>query len=180
MSQKPSIFPAKKDLFRLLNYDSRLVSSNFSHSFIGFFFHTSDPDDTFCGHKGYGFQEQIMEMYSEDNKETVLNLITHAEVEPFHNCDIHSLNPAIESAKAQKMMSELVSFCSLCGNNDNTHKADEMEGEIVLSLIGGANQGALHVLSLSEIGRISPCPQYHLPVKTRKRKVCCGAAFKSL
>jgi hypothetical protein len=68
----------------------------------------SDPDATYSGHKGQGFQAQIMETYSEDKKETVLNLITHVEVEPSHNSDAHALIPAIEYVKEQNMMPEVV------------------------------------------------------------------------
>ena len=42
----------------------------------------SDPDATYSGHKGQGYQVQIMETYctDKDKKEESLNLITHVEV----------------------------------------------------------------------------------------------------
>jgi len=53
----------------------------------------SDPDATYSGHKGQGYQVQIMESYCKDKdektKETTLNLITHAEVQPAHESDAH-------------------------------------------------------------------------------------------
>jgi len=139
----------------------------------------SDPDATYSGHKGQGFQAQIMETYSEDKKESVLNLITHVEVEPSHNSDAHALIPAIESVKEQKMMPEIVLADSLYGSDDNTEKADEMAVEIVSPVMGGAKDGALQAFSLSENGHIASCPQGHIPVKTRKRENRYGAAFNS-
>jgi len=139
----------------------------------------SDPDATYSGHKGQGFQAQIMETYSKDKKETVLNLITHVEVEPSHNSDAHALIPAIESVKEQKMMPKVVLADSLYGSDDNTQKADEMEVEIVSPVMGGAKDGALQEFTLSEKGHITSCPQGHIPVETRKRKDRYGAAFNS-
>ena len=60
----------------------------------------SDPDATYSGHKGQGYQVQVMEAYckDEDAKEENLNLITHVEVEPAHKSDVSALIPAIESS----------------------------------------------------------------------------------
>jgi len=46
----------------------------------------SDPDSTYSGHKGQGYQVQVMETFckDEERKEKSLNLITHIEVEPAH------------------------------------------------------------------------------------------------
>jgi hypothetical protein len=139
----------------------------------------SDPDATYSGHKGQGFQVQIMETYSEDKEETVLNLITHVEVEPSHKSDVHALIPAIESVKEQKMMPEVVLADSLYGSDDNIQKADEMAVEIVSPVMGGSKDGTLQAFGLSENGHIASCPQGHIPVKTRKRKDRYGAAFNS-
>jgi len=46
----------------------------------------SDPDATYNGHKGQGYQVQVMETYctheDEEQREKTLNLITHVEVQP--------------------------------------------------------------------------------------------------
>lgn len=139
----------------------------------------SDPDATYSGHKGQGFQAQIMETYSEDKNETVLNLITHVEVEPSHKSDAHALIPAIESVKEQKMMPKIVLADSLYGSDENTRKADEMAVEIVSPVMGGAKDGVLQAFALSENGHIASCPQGHMPVKTRNQKDRYGAAFNS-
>jgi hypothetical protein len=42
----------------------------------------SDPDAGYCGHKGQGFQVQLMETYHPDSSEDSFSLITHVDVEP--------------------------------------------------------------------------------------------------
>jgi len=46
----------------------------------------SGPDATYSGHKGQGYQVQIMETYckQEEAREGTLNLITHVQVDPAH------------------------------------------------------------------------------------------------
>ncbi|MFC1862952.1 transposase [Thermodesulfobacteriota bacterium] len=65
----------------------------------------SDPDATYSGHKGQGYQAQIMETYckDEDTKEKSLNLITHVHVEPAHESDAHALIPAIKSTEEHNL-----------------------------------------------------------------------------
>jgi hypothetical protein len=61
----------------------------------------SDPDTTYSGHKGQGFQVKVMETYSKDedpkSRKKDLNLITYVEVEPAHESDANAIIPAIES-----------------------------------------------------------------------------------
>ena len=62
----------------------------------------SDPDAGYSGHKGQGYQVQILETYSPEapKKKTStpkLELITHVQVEPAHQSDAHALIPALEA-----------------------------------------------------------------------------------
>jgi len=61
----------------------------------------SDPDATYNGHKGQGYQVQIMETFTPDKErdETKPNLITYVEVEPAHISDTETLLPAIEKTQ---------------------------------------------------------------------------------
>jgi hypothetical protein len=67
----------------------------------------SDPDAAYSGHKGQGYQVQIMETYTdtadEDRKAKTLNLITHVQVEPAHKSDAKALIPANESAQQRDL-----------------------------------------------------------------------------
>ena len=63
----------------------------------------SDPDAGYSGHKGQGYQAQVMETYCDSDDEVLraktLNLITHVEVESACISDVHALIPALESTK---------------------------------------------------------------------------------
>jgi hypothetical protein len=140
----------------------------------------SDPDATYSGHKGQGFQVQIMESFSEEKKATDLNLITHVEVEPAHNSDVDTLIPAIESVKEQDMAPKVVLADSLYGSDDNVQKAGELAVEVVSPVMGGNKEGVLQAFNLSDDGHIISCPQGHAPEKSRKREKRYGAAFDSV
>jgi hypothetical protein len=68
----------------------------------------SDPDTTYSGHKGQGYQVQVMETYGKDKerKKESLNLITYVYVEPAHESDANALIPAIESSKKHSLAPE--------------------------------------------------------------------------
>ena len=68
----------------------------------------SDPDATYSGHKGQGYQVQVMETYCKDGgSDKCLNLITHIEVEPSHESDASALIPAIESVNEEYPVAEI-------------------------------------------------------------------------
>ena len=64
----------------------------------------SDPDAGYCGHKGKGYQVQVMETYSPDKSQP--NLITHVKVEAAHESDSNALIPAIEDAAKRELAPE--------------------------------------------------------------------------
>lgn len=139
----------------------------------------SDPDATYSGHKGQGFQAQIMETYTEDKQETDLNLITYVEVEPAHKSDSNALIPALESVEEQKMLPEVVLADTLYGSDDNTRKANEMNVDIVSPVMGGSKESPLQLFNLSGNVTIESCAQGHTPVKTRSKNEKYGASFNS-
>ena len=61
----------------------------------------SDPDATYSGHKGQGYQVQVMETSckDEERKEKSLNLITHVHVEPAHERRLSGQMHAVFVAK---------------------------------------------------------------------------------
>jgi len=139
----------------------------------------SDPDATYSGHKGQGFQAQIMETYSEDKQDTTLNLITHVDVEPAHTSDTNALIPALESVKEREILPEVVLADTLYGSDDNTLKANEIGVDIVSPVMGGSKESPLKLFNLSDNGTIQSCPQGHTPVKTRNKNGKYGTAFNS-
>lgn len=141
----------------------------------------SDPDAGYSGHKGQGYQVQIMETYAptpsedegEDEKEPSLNLITHVAVEKASDHDKHALLPAIEDADNNGLKPTTVLADSLYGSDDNVTDAEEEDVEIISPVMNGgkARQISLDDFSFDESGRVTQCPGKRQPVMVKyKRK----------
>jgi hypothetical protein len=71
----------------------------------------SDVDASYDGHKGQGYQVQIMETYfndrpEEDSRQQLLQLITYVEVEPAHCHDSNAVESAPEDVKQRNLLPE--------------------------------------------------------------------------
>jgi hypothetical protein len=144
----------------------------------------SDPDATYSGHKGQGYQVQVMETYCthEDDreKEKVLNLITHVEVQTACMSDAHALIPALESSSERGLGPGEVLADSLYGSDDNCKKASGMGVEMISPAMGSTKEGAVSLCDFrfSERGKIASCPQGHVPVMTKHKKNRFTAGFE--
>jgi hypothetical protein len=136
----------------------------------------SDPDATYCGHKGQGYQAQVMESYipagADGEKEPGLSLITHVAVEPAHVSDAHALIPAIGDAKERGLGPAQVLADSLYGSEKNVAAAAAMGTEVVAPVPGGEKKSKSAYLSeftLTEEGGIANCPMQHHPIEDAAR-----------
>jgi len=145
----------------------------------------SDPDATYSGHKGQGYQVQVMETYvatdEPKTRETTLNLITHVQVEPAHQSDAYALLPAVESTQQRDLAPTEILADSLYGSDDNCQKAKELGVEVVSPTMGEPKKEAISLseFDTSEKGIILICPRGHAPVFVRKKKNRHCAAFDS-
>ena len=137
----------------------------------------SDPDATYSGHKGQGYQVQIMETYCKDedpenSNDKNLNLITHVEVEPAHESDAKALIPAIESTKKSGLAPKEVLADSLYDSDDNHQDAAQRGVEVVAPVMGSTKEDRISLadFELSDKGKVVSCPQGHAPAKTKKKK----------
>lgn len=134
----------------------------------------SDPDASYSGHKGQGYQVQVMETFCKDeqDKGTTLNLISHVAVEPAHNSDANALIPAIESAREKGLKPQQVSADSLYGSDDNCEKAKALEVELIAPTMGAPKEETLSLadFQFSEKGNITACPMGHTPACFKKKK----------
>ena len=134
----------------------------------------SDPDATYSGHKGQGYQVQVMETFSKDKEDGdgSLNLITHVAVEPAHNSDANAVIPAIESTKQRDLNPKELTADSLYGSDDNHEKAKEHGVELIAPTMGSIEGGKLSLsdFKLSAQGKVIACPQGHRPAKQKKKK----------
>jgi hypothetical protein len=143
----------------------------------------SDPDATYSGHKGQGYQVQVMETYTEtgdkDTKAKILNLITHVEVEPAHKSDANALIPAIESVKKRDLSPEEILADSLYGSDENQQHAKQLGVEVVAPTMGDPKKDTIPLseFKTNRSGKIINCPQGHSPVIVKKKKECHCSAF---
>lgn len=147
----------------------------------------SDPDAGYDGHKGQGYQVQVMETYCDDPdpevREQTLNLITYVEAESAAEHDSNALLPAIESAEERGLGPDEVLADSLYGSDENVEAARSKGVEVVSPTMGTRDDEKLGLedFEISEAGEIVSCPGGHKPAKIKqykkKRKVRYVASF---
>jgi len=138
----------------------------------------SDPDATYDGHKGKGYQVQVMETWSGDD--TKPDLITYVEVEKAHESDANALSPAIKKTKKRDVMPKEILADSLYGSDDNINRAAQ-EGVTVIAPTMGKENEALIPLSefeFSDKGKITACPEGNAPVYHKRKKERNTVAFE--
>jgi hypothetical protein len=144
----------------------------------------SDPDAGYSGHKGQGYQVQILETYSreapEEGSAPKLELMTHVQVEPAHKSDAHALIPALEAVAEKNLAPQEVLVDSLYGSDENCEAAKAMGVEVVSPVKGTSGD---KVLLLAEFefapsGKVVQCPEGQQPVKVKCRGDRYTAAFE--
>jgi len=142
----------------------------------------SDPDATYSGHKGQGYQVQVMETYGKDEerKKESLNLITHVEVEPAHESDANALIPAIESSKERSLAPDKLLADTLYGSDENCQEAEKLGVEVISPAKGAKEEGiSLSDFEVNEKDEVVSCPQGHEHVKRKAKKTRHTVAFDS-
>jgi hypothetical protein len=132
----------------------------------------SDPEASYDGHKGKGYQMQVSETYSQTEDNKSLSLITEVMVEPAHESDAKALIPLIEATQRRGLGPEEVLADSLYGSDENCEKAKELGVEVVSPVMGKPQGNSLTLtdFTLSQEATVSACPQGHAPVKVKHKK----------
>ena len=129
----------------------------------------SDPDAGYCGHKGKGYQMQVMETYSPEN--TQPDLITHVMVEAAHASDAAALLPALDDSEGRGLAPLELLADSLYGGDDNVEAAKGRGVDLISPAMGAKPQGiSLTEFAFSPSGQISACPQGQTPQHTKTSK----------
>jgi hypothetical protein len=130
----------------------------------------SDPEAGYSGHKGQGYQAQVMETFSE--QEGALSLITYAEAEPAWVHDTHALLPALKASQDRDLKPDQVLADSAYGSEDNREQAQTMGVEVVSPVMGSLAEGPLSLTDFifSDQGEVLCCPAGHPPIKTWLKK----------
>lgn len=139
----------------------------------------SDPDAGYSGHKGKGFQAQVMETYDPSGSEGSLSLITYVEVEPADHSDAHALLPALEDTKARGVAPQELLLDSLYGSDENCERARADYGvEVISPAMGTAGEGlSIGDFTLEASDRIVACPEGCVPLRVTLTKDGFSAAF---
>jgi len=129
----------------------------------------SDPDAGYDGHKGQGYQAQVMETYSEDGGTPCL--ITHVAVEPAHEHDAHALIPAIQSASENDFSPTDVLADSLYGSDENVQDAASLGVEVIAPVLGTVNEDklGLDAFQTDEDADVVACPEGHAPESIKRK-----------
>jgi len=132
----------------------------------------SDPDATYDGHKGQGYQVQIMETYSPDKSAPdSLELITYVKVEPAHCSDAGAVNPALETAKEQNMLPDELLADTAYGGQKNVEKAKEFNVNLITPVPGKHPGNNLTDFKFdANTGEVTHCPAGHVPQKIKQNK----------
>ena len=130
----------------------------------------SDPDATYDGHKGTGYQAQIMETYSTDEDEKQLDLITYVEVEAAHERDENTPPQAIEATQERNCAPKILTADAAYGSDENVEKALD-EGVEIIAPTKGEPKSKEEKLILEdftldeETGIIQSCPNGEEPIE---------------
>jgi len=129
----------------------------------------SDPDAGYSGHKGKGFQMQVMETYSPDKSQP--DLIIQVKVEAAHESDAFALMPVIEDAAKRQLAPKELLADTLYGGDDNVEQA----AEVGVTLISPAKGSQLHKIGLADFSftdsdDMTACPTGQIPKRIRTGK----------
>lgn len=145
----------------------------------------SDSDAGYDGHKGQGYQTQVMETYCDEEDKKVkskkLNLITYIESEPACESDANALLPALKSTKDRGLGPDEVLTDSLYGSDENCQAAKAMGVKVISPTMGSPKEDTLSLsdFKLSEKGKIISCPKGQVPVSIKTKKNRHSLAFNS-
>ncbi len=129
----------------------------------------SDEDAAYDGHKGSGYQTQILETYQPDkpqDAEPQLEIITHVEVESADCHDSNAVAPAIEDVTDRDIAPEVLLADTAYGGDDNVEQAKEQGVELVAPVPGNKNDRDFSGFEFDdETDHVISCPAGHEPDK---------------
>jgi len=139
----------------------------------------SDPDAAYSGHKGQGYQVQVMETFTrgegDPQQAPDLNLITHVAVEKANAQDTDALMPAIAVSEKRGLKPDMVLADTLYGSDENAQKAKGAGVQLVAPVKDGHNGSPRSGLRLCDFtfddnGRVAGCPAGRCPENVRYKK----------
>jgi hypothetical protein len=127
----------------------------------------SDPDATYCGNEGAGFQAQICETVNQDGDP---NFITSAEVETAVQNDADAVIPIITDLKERDLLPDELLADTGYGGDANVEFAKEEDVDLVAPVPGGkafdADELGYDQFLLNDANEVVKCPAGHAPKST--------------
>jgi hypothetical protein len=154
----------------------------------------SDPEASYSGHKGKGYQVQVMESYSEETPEETprgetpqeempgeekppLNLITYVAVQRAHESDSLALLPALEKTRELGRAPQQLLADAMYGGDENFQRSRDEGVELVAPVKSNKPPEGLAEFTFDERQRVTRCPQGEAPLKTYHKKERHSAQF---
>ena len=132
----------------------------------------SDPDATYDGHKGQGYQIQISETYSAENE---VQLILSALPQTACEVDGAALLPVLEDLKQKGVLPEEMPADGAYGSDENVQLAATYGVELIAPIAGRTpNPVDPEALTIDDFaidertGHVDACPQSHVPVRVER------------
>lgn len=126
-----------------------------------------DPDLTYSGHKGKGYEVQIAETCDEEN---ICQIITHAEVTPSSGSDAAVTVPVIDVLTERKVRPDELLADTLYGSGRNGFEAERRGTEMVSPVAGPSMMGP------EQGERDGPTPltaaDFHIDIMGKQATVC--------
>jgi hypothetical protein len=129
----------------------------------------SDPDATYDGHKGPGYQVQIAETCHPENP---VQLITCALPQTAAAKDEKALVPVLEDLQASALLPEALQADTLYGSDENVQQAERLGVELVGPVPGAAPAERPEDLNIDDFvvdeatECVTCCPDGHRPVSS--------------
>jgi gas vesicle protein len=137
----------------------------------------SDPDASYNGYKGQGYQVQVMESFTrtgqQEQKNETLNLITHVAVERACAHDSNALIPAIEACDKLGLKPKTILADTLYGFDKNHQAAAQSNVELIAPTAHGNKKDRKRDLTgfkFDSSGRVTRCGAGRRPEKVSYKK----------
>lgn len=128
----------------------------------------SDPDATYCGNKGPGYQVQISETFNEQGQP---NFITGAAVETAVQSDADAVAPIMADLKDRDLLPDEVLADAGYGGDSNIQLAQDEGVSLVAPVPGGKKHDAQGIgydqFELNDANEVVACPAGHAPKSTK-------------
>ncbi len=128
----------------------------------------SDPEATYDGHKGAGYQVQIAETFNEDEEP---NFVTSASVETAVKSDADAVNPVLEDLKGRNLLPEELLADATYGSHENVESAKKDDVQLTSPVPGGKafdpDEVGYDQFEVNDAGEVTACPAGHAPKSSR-------------